>query len=278
MTAIVRRLVFTLVLILTRVAVHVQRITRGTLASITRIYRYARVRARGIGARIDLRAGETIVLQDPSGRTRATVGRVFVKAQMRTLVIALETLVDVLTLIILVVPSKSSRTREIPARETVLEKLHISRTSAMITAGDINALVRTIVLVLQTLVDVRASRSIVQQLVSDRTDASRPVFGILADVRAKILEAGAVPLFLAGRIVLHQDESRRTLARVRADDIKTDVGTSVRLVPALVHILTHRTILSESVTIMTDATIAARLVHALVLTAVRFIFVALVYV
>lgn len=79
-TAIVRRLVFALVLILTRVAVHVQRITRGTLASITRIYRYARMRARGIGARIDPRAGETIVLQDPSGRTRATIGRVLVVA------------------------------------------------------------------------------------------------------------------------------------------------------------------------------------------------------
>lgn len=121
---------------------------------------------------------------------------------MRTLVIALETFVDVLTLTI-VVSSKSSRTRKIPAGETVLEKFHISRTSAMITAGDINALVRTIVLVLQTLVDVRASRSIVQQLISDRADASRPVLGILADVRAKILEAGAVSLFLASHIVLH---------------------------------------------------------------------------
>lgn len=122
---------------------------------------------------------------------------------MRTLVIALETFVDVLTLTIVLVSSKSSRTRKIPARETVLEKLHISRTSAMITAGDINAFVRTIVLVLQTFVDVRASRSIIQQLISDRADATRPVLGILADVRAKILKAGAVSLFLAGRIVLH---------------------------------------------------------------------------
>lgn len=79
MTAI-RRLVFALVLILTRVAVHVQRVTRGTLASVTRIYRYARMRARGIEARIDPRASETIVLQNPSGRTRATIGRVLVVA------------------------------------------------------------------------------------------------------------------------------------------------------------------------------------------------------
>lgn len=68
-TAIVRRLVLALVLVLARVAVHVQRVTRGTLASITRTCRDARVRTRGIGTRIDPRAGETIVLQDPSGRT-----------------------------------------------------------------------------------------------------------------------------------------------------------------------------------------------------------------
>lgn len=51
-----------------------------------------------------------------------------------------------------------------------------------------------------------------------------------------------------------------------------------RLVHALVYVLTRRAVLREAVTIMTDATVAARLVHALVLTAVRFILVALVYV
>lgn len=147
-TAIVRRLVLALVLVLACVTVHVHRVTRRTLASITRTCHDARVRARRIGARIDPPTGEIVVLQDPSGRTRATVGRVLVDAQMRTLVITLETLVDISTLTVIVVSSKSSRTRGILAPKAILDKPRISRTGAFVTTGDIDALVRTLVFIL----------------------------------------------------------------------------------------------------------------------------------
>lgn len=89
---------------------------------------------------------------------------------------------------------------------------------------------------------------------------------------------GAGPLFHAGRVV-HQDESQRTLARVRTDGIAANVGTHVsRLVCALVHVLARCIVLREFVTIATGAPVTARLVHALVLTVVRFILDALVYI
>lgn len=120
------------------------------------------MRAQRIDAGIDLLAGETIVLQGPPERTRATIGCVLVEAQMRTLVITFETLVDISALVVVIVSAKSSRTHGIFACETVLDELHISRTSALITTRNINALVRTIVLLFETLVNIRASRSIIQ--------------------------------------------------------------------------------------------------------------------
>jgi len=72
---------------------------------------------------------------------------------MRTLVLAFETFVDILTLTALVL-SKSLRTYRVPAGEAVLKKSHTLRTNASVTSEDIDAFVRTIVFILETLVHV----------------------------------------------------------------------------------------------------------------------------
>ena len=72
---------------------------------------------------------------------------------MRTLAFTFETLVYVLALTMLVL-SKSLRAYRIPAGETILEKFHIPWTSASVTSENVDAFMRTIVLILETLVHI----------------------------------------------------------------------------------------------------------------------------
>lgn len=111
------------------------------------------MRARGIGAGIAPRASVPVVLQDPAEGTRAAIRRVHVVAQMRAPVPVLETLVDVLALTALV-RSESPRASRVPAGEAVLEKCRILRTGTFVTSEDVDAFVRTVVLVLETLVHI----------------------------------------------------------------------------------------------------------------------------
>lgn len=62
------------------------------------------MRTRGAGARIDPRTGETVVRQEPSVKTGATIGRVHVETRVRALVLALGTLIDVPALIVVDLP------------------------------------------------------------------------------------------------------------------------------------------------------------------------------
>lgn len=150
-TAIVGRPVLALVLILARSTVFVQGVTGRTLASITRAGRYAQMRAGRAGTGIVSRAGETVVLQRPSEGTRATVGRVHVDAQVRALVIALKTLIDVSThavAVVIVVPPESFWAHRVVAGQAVFEEPCTARADASVTSGGIDALVRAVVLVL----------------------------------------------------------------------------------------------------------------------------------
>lgn len=157
----------------------------------------------------------------------------------------------------------------------VLVDLQTPRTRANKTAVEIDARVRTRSLP-SALVDVPAGHTVIRQFVSDRAGASRSLRGVLAGVGAG--PAGAASDLLdASRVVVLQRVPRGTLARVRADGVAADVRTRPKCY-ALVHVLARRAVLLELVAGPTGATVAARLVHALVLAAVRFALDALVYI
>lgn len=69
--------------------------------------------------------------------------------------------------------------------------------------------------------------------------------------------------------MLQNEVSWRTLTHVRAHSVATDVRTRSRRFLALIHVPTRHAVLTELVTAVAGTMVAARLVHALVLTVVR---------
>lgn len=154
--AIVRRFILALVLVLASLRIFTQNITRRTLASVTRAHRGAQMRTGRIGTRIGSRAGKTVALQKPAGRALATVARVSINAPVRAFMVILVTLVNVLTLTIVVRP-ESTRAYFL-AGEAIPQKTHVLRTSTFETSGNIDTLVRTSVL--EALVEILTSPSV----------------------------------------------------------------------------------------------------------------------
>jgi len=184
---------------------------------------------------------------------------------MRTLVFTFETLVDIPALAMLIL-SKPLRACRIPAGETILEKFHILRTGASVTSENVDAFMRTIVLILETLVHIQAGFLVLLQDISLLADAPVGAPILLAGVTAirdfARVEQNAAPAgFIQGHIA-------RTPALVSALLVLAFMRAPVRSFRALVHVDAGSAIGIQDESRMTGAFVSAVQIHASVLATV----------
>ena len=193
---------------------------------------------------------------------------------MRALVILLQTLVDILTLSSLVL-TQSWRTRSVLARQTVLQKCQTFRTDTSVASYCVHTIVRTVVLVLETLVEILTSLPVTLYNESLGAATLERILMFFADVRA-ISQSARVNRNTRSLIIPYY-RSRRTSAFVRSLNIDTLVGTLMSAFQALVHILASLRVVAQQETERTIASKSSIFVRTLVRTSV-FIVDTLVYV
>jgi len=190
-------------------------------------------------------------------------------------VLRLGTLVDVSALTIPDLSESRRTDRQDRASETIFEELRVPRTGAFVASEGVDTLVRAIVLILQTLVNVLASTPVILQDISSSTDASiRASSTQIARVTAVRALARARRWTIFVRI---QEHIRRASAFVGSFQVRAIMGASVRASYTFVHVSAFKSVLFELVTAATNTMVTTRLVHALVLATVRII-LALVYI
>ena len=234
------------------------------------------MRTGRVGARIAVDARDTVVGQRQSRGTRATIEAVLVDTVVRALVVPLRALVDILALSSLRVLTQSRRTRWVLARQTVLQERQTIRTDASVASHRIRAIVRTVVLVLEALVEILASPPVTFYDESLRATTLERVPMFLADVRA-IGQTARADCNARSLVIRCYRRSGGTPAFVRTFNVDTLVRTLMSAFETLVHILASLRVVGQQETGRTAASKSPFFVRTLVRTSV-FIVRALVYV